>query len=469
MEKGLPKNWEISSVENVAQILDNLRKPVNAKERALRQGDVPYYGATGQAGWIDDYIFEEEIVLLGEDGAPFFDRTKNVAYLVEGKSWVNNHAHVLKAHEKITINSFILHYLNQFNYKGFVGGTTRLKLNQRNLKLIPFPLPPLPEQKRIVAKLDKLFGHLEALKERLEKVPNLLEQFRQSVLTQAVTGKLTEEWREGKELEPVENIFQSIIERRKNHPKKKVRELKINLRSDIDLFELPAGWKWSDLQFLMDENDNFCYGVVQPGDRVENQQKLIRVLDLSNGIILLDQLRGIDWNIDKNYKRSKVKKGDLLVSIVGTIGRTAIVGKDSEGFNIARAIAKIPIKDFEVEYIKMFIDSNFGQKWLIEDAREVARKTLNLNQLSTIPFPISSIAEQKEIARSVASLFAKADAIESRYKKLKSKIEDLPQAFLAKAFRGELVEQLPGDGDARELLEEIKKMQEIAKISKKRK
>src|SRR5687767_13854159 len=124
----LPSYWKILPLENSVEILDNKRVPVNADERAKRQGDIPYYGATGQAGWIDDFIFNEELVLLGEDGAPFFEKEKNVAFMVNGKSWVNNHAHVLKARAGITLNGFVLHYLNHFDYKGYVGGTTRLKL-----------------------------------------------------------------------------------------------------------------------------------------------------------------------------------------------------------------------------------------------------------------------------------------------------------------------------------------------------
>ena len=208
----LPKNWVLSNIEDSIDILDYMRKPVSASERAKRIGDIPYYGATGIAGKIDDYLFDEELVLLGEDGAPFLDYSKNVAYIISGKSWVNNHAHVLKAKKRITSNTFLLHYLNQFDYTDYVGGTTRLKLNQGNLKSIPFPLPPLAEQQRIVAKLDGLFGHLDSLKQRLKHIPTLLKQFRQSVLTQAVTGKLTEEWREGKELgEWEEDILGNII------------------------------------------------------------------------------------------------------------------------------------------------------------------------------------------------------------------------------------------------------------------
>lgn len=172
MKKELPKGWVETELHVVAEILDNLRKPVNSTGRRSLIGNIPYYGATGQAGWIDDYLFDEELVLVGEDGAPFLDKTKNVAYLINGKSWVNNHAHVLKAISKISSNKFLLHFLNQFDYKDFVGGTTRLKLTQGDLKVPTISPSPLPEQLRIVAKLDTLFGQLDKIKTHLERIHN---------------------------------------------------------------------------------------------------------------------------------------------------------------------------------------------------------------------------------------------------------------------------------------------------------
>jgi len=93
-------------LENIVEILDSQRIPVNSKEREGRKGRIPYYGATGQVGWIDDWLFNEELILLGEDGAPFLDPYKPKAYLIKGKSWVNNHAHVLRAKSGIP-NAYI--------------------------------------------------------------------------------------------------------------------------------------------------------------------------------------------------------------------------------------------------------------------------------------------------------------------------------------------------------------------------
>ena len=158
----LPKRWLETKLENCIEILDNERIPINFSERKLRQGKIPYYGSTGQVGWIDDYLFDEELVLLGEDAAPFLNNFKDKAYLISGKSWVNNHAHVLRGIKDLLLNSFLCHFLNQFDYYGYVTGTTRLKLNQTSMKTIPVLLPPLSEQKRIVSKIESIFGRIDA-------------------------------------------------------------------------------------------------------------------------------------------------------------------------------------------------------------------------------------------------------------------------------------------------------------------
>lgn len=164
----LPFGWATTQLGGVAVCLDYMREPINGTERDLRIAGkdpsqlFPYYGATQQQGLIDDYIFDSELVLLGEDGVPFFDDLRAKAYLISGKSWVNNHAHVFRG--ILVSNPFLMHRLNTFDYTGRVAGTTRSKLNQANALDIPIALPPLAEQKRIVAKV----GQLMALCDRLE-------------------------------------------------------------------------------------------------------------------------------------------------------------------------------------------------------------------------------------------------------------------------------------------------------------
>ena len=150
------------TIENDAEILDNLRKPINATEREQRlnksKDRYPYYGATGQVGFINEYLFDGEYVLVGEDGAPFLDKYKSKAYIINGKSWVNNHAHILKSKSN---NKFLMYYLNWFNYQDYVSGTTRLKLTQGNLRKIPFINISKVEKDIIVEKLDKVFESID--------------------------------------------------------------------------------------------------------------------------------------------------------------------------------------------------------------------------------------------------------------------------------------------------------------------
>lgn len=95
----IPENWcWVYLTGGFAECLDSFRKPINATERVSRNGDIPYYGATGQVGWINDFLTDEQLVLVGEDGAPFLDLLKDKAYIIKGKAWVNNHAHVLRSY-----------------------------------------------------------------------------------------------------------------------------------------------------------------------------------------------------------------------------------------------------------------------------------------------------------------------------------------------------------------------------------
>lgn len=119
----LPEGWKwVRLLGGAAICMDNRRKPINSKERATREGNIPYYGATGQVGWIDDYLTDEELILLGEDGAPFLDLHKAKAYIISGKAWVNNHAHILKSFMGHIGNVYLTYYLNTFDYRKYVSG-----------------------------------------------------------------------------------------------------------------------------------------------------------------------------------------------------------------------------------------------------------------------------------------------------------------------------------------------------------
>ncbi|SKB39373.1 type I restriction enzyme, S subunit [Salegentibacter holothuriorum] len=418
MKEELPDNWTKVNLENVVEIYDNRRKPISAKERSKRLGDIPYYGATGIAGYIDDYIFDEELVLLGEDGAPFLERNKNVAYLIKGKSWVNNHAHVLKGRDGIVSNKIVLYFLNQFNYNGYVGGTTRLKLNQKNLKIIPFPLSPLAEQERIVAKLDNLFTKLDKIKASLAKIPELLQNFRQQVLTQAVTGKLTEEWRKGSS----------------KWNKATIKEL------SQKIFDGPFGSK------------------LKTADYTPSGVQVVRLENIKRLSFDTTKQSFISKEKYEELKGNTLKKGDIIfASFVGDeIRATLLPELSTPAINKADCFCiRLDQEKIDKHFCLYVLLSNEGKDQIIELAHGITRPRINLTQLRSINIPLPSLKEQQEIVNRVENLFNKADKIQKKYEVLKTNIEQLPRAILHKAFKGELVPQLESDGDAKDLLREI--------------
>ena len=238
-----PDGWVWTTLANCVEILDSQRIPINAKERRKRISGkpeselYPYYGATGQVGWIDDYLFDEELVLLGEDGAPFFDFSKDTAYLIKGKSWVNNHAHVLRAKTEITSNQLLCHYLNTFDYHGYLTGTTRLKLNQSTMRKIPVPLPPLLEQQRINAEIERCFSIADEAAATIDAELKRAERLRQSILKHAFSGKLVPQ-------DPNDEHVSVLLEKIRDakgdqRPKRKRTKTKVKIPTSAKQLSLP--------------------------------------------------------------------------------------------------------------------------------------------------------------------------------------------------------------------------------------
>jgi type I restriction enzyme S subunit len=146
--------WVIKGLGEICEVLDSQRIPITKRDR--KAGMYPYYGATGILDYVDDYIFSEKLVLLGEDGAKW-ESGSNSAFIAQGKYWVNNHAHVLRPNRALVKDEWLVYYLNHCDLTKFISGLTVSKLNQERMRNIPIPLPPLPEQQRIVAILDQAF------------------------------------------------------------------------------------------------------------------------------------------------------------------------------------------------------------------------------------------------------------------------------------------------------------------------
>jgi len=154
--------WPMVELGEVIEILDNKRKPITKSDRTA--GQFPYYGATGILDYVHNYIFDERLVLIGEDGAKW-DIGDKTAFIAEGKYWVNNHAHVVRPIKEKLIDTFLVSYLNSIDLSPFITGVTVPKLNQEKLRSIKIPLPPLEIQGQIVAELDGYTGIIAGAKQ----------------------------------------------------------------------------------------------------------------------------------------------------------------------------------------------------------------------------------------------------------------------------------------------------------------
>lgn len=166
--------WEKVKLEDVCEILDHLRIPVKESER--KKGIYPYYGANGVQDYVDDYIFDDELVLLAEDGGNFGSKTKPIAYRVSGKCWVNNHAHVLKPKSFLDVD-YLCYSLMFYDVSKYITGTTRAKLTQSSMRKMTISLPPMGVQRKIVEKIRKAQHLLDKHKQQLIELDNLIKSF----------------------------------------------------------------------------------------------------------------------------------------------------------------------------------------------------------------------------------------------------------------------------------------------------
>ncbi|MEJ8470485.1 restriction endonuclease subunit S [Xanthomonas oryzae pv. oryzae] len=450
----LPAGWVEAPLEECVDILDAQRQPINSEERTQRvkgksTGELlPYYGATGQVGMIDGFLFDEELVALGEDGVPFFEGDKHKAYMLRGKTWVNNHAHVLRSIPEVLDNRILCHFLNQFDYRDYVNGGTRLKLTQANMRRIPLRIPPHAEQKRIAQKLDALLAQVDTLKARIDAIPALLKRFRESALSAAVSGRLTKSHDKTRHLaEPF----------RLNDGAQPASAEEISQAIEVTGEPFPDQWTIYALEQIVDGERGIPYGIVQTGDPVAEGVSTVRCGDVRHLRIDTTALKVVARDIEKNYARTRLKGGEVLLAIRGSIGNTAVAPKSLANCNISREVAMIPcIEDVDSMFVALVLQSKRGQQLLAGKTRGVAQKGINLADVRRLPIALPSRTTQREIVRRVEQLFAYADQLEAKVTAAQQRIDALTQSLLAKAFRGELVPQDPSDEPASALLERIR-------------
>ena len=174
----------------ITRNLDYLRVPLNATERAEMQGVIPYWGANGIVDYINASILVDRVILIGEDGAPFFERDKDVAFISEGASWINNHIHILKVDEKTMDDRFLKYFLNQIDYSLYINGSTRDKLTKSQLGNISVSYPDLQTQRAIANFLDRESAQINKIQDATRTTIKHLIEYSSALITSAVTGQI---------------------------------------------------------------------------------------------------------------------------------------------------------------------------------------------------------------------------------------------------------------------------------------
>lgn len=210
----IPNDWEINELKDVVDFLDHKRKPIKDSDRGKIQGVYPYYGASGIIDYINEYIFDEELILLGEDGANILNRSSPLAFRVQGKIWVNNHAHVLKPKKNNSIG-FITEYLESISYEKYNTGPAQPKLNKEIVSHIPIICPPYQEQKAIANLLNAWDKAIQTTNTLIEQKQNRKKWLMQMLLTgkKRLKGFEKEKWKEVRLGDVFERVTKKNTER----------------------------------------------------------------------------------------------------------------------------------------------------------------------------------------------------------------------------------------------------------------
>jgi type I restriction enzyme S subunit len=323
----------------------------------------------------------------------------------------------------------------------FTGTAGQARVPTAFIQELEFPLAPLAEQRRIVAKLEMLLGKVDACKERLAKLSVLLKRFRQAVLAAACSGRLTADWREDappNSLLPLEPPNPGDM---------------INVEEIVDV---PGSWRWIPLQAVCDPGRSICYGVIKLGAETPNGIPCLRTSDVKPLAIDTTNVKRIAVAISDEYRRTLLRGGELLVNVRGTLGGVAVVPPAIRGCNVSREVAVVPVQGVLPRFVAFWIASVPCQNWLTGVAKGVAYTGINIADLKVLPVAIPSLAEQSEIVRRVDALFAVADQVQARFERARQQAEKLTPALLARAFRGELVPQDPNDEPASALLQRLR-------------
>ncbi len=403
----IPESWAWERFGNLVINYDSQRRPVTKSDRRTTKGLYDYYGATGAIDKVDEYIFDGEFLMIGEDGGNFFVDRDN-SFIARGTFWANNHVHVVQpivcdiGYLKVCLDAYDLPNL------GLINGIAVPKLNQENMNSICVPIPPLAEQKRIVAKIEELLPLIE----RYEKAWSRLEDFnkrfpvdmQKSILQMAIQGKLVEQRSEegtGEELyKQIQIEKQALIKAGKIKKEKPLPEI----TEDEIPFEIPESWKWIKLGSVAS---------VLGGKRIPAGRRLttentghvyIRVSDMKNSSVKLDNLQYVPEDIYPTISRYIIQKEDVYITVAGTIGAVGTIPSVLDGANLTENADRLVFRMVDQSWLVKCLQSALVQNQIADATTKVGQPKLAIMRIQELRIPLPPLAEQKRIVTRLEEL-----------------------------------------------------------------
>lgn len=350
------------------------------------------------------------------------------------------------------------------NMTGVGGSLTRAR--PKDVAQIKIALPPLAEQRRIVAQLEALEARSRRARALLAEVPAQLAQARQSLLAAAFRGTLTANWR--KTNHPSETgaarLNRLRIERRKNWELAELKKMRARGKEHADdtwksryvepspltnTEPLPSTWIWASLLELEEGSRKSAYGVLKPGPSDPSGIRMLKSGQVRHGWVDLSEDYRISPELDEEFAKTRLRGGEVLINLVGaSIGRSAVAPDETAGCNLSRAVGMIPVPREIATHVQLVLSSPLCQVSIQEKTGGSAQGVLNMEEVRSLPIPLPPEPEQHEIVRRLKAAFARLDAAERAHATAVADLDRLDQSLLARAFSGTLVPQDPADEPA---------------------
>ena len=386
----IPESWCWTTIDELLINRDSERVPLSSTIRKKQVNKVyDYYGAAGVIDKVEGYLFNEKLLLIGEDGANLLSRSKNNAFFADGKYWVNNHAHVLDCCYK-SILTYVAYLINSISLEPFVTGTAQPKLSQDNLNKIPIALPPIKEQARIVAGIEKWVGFIDEIEAGKIELESYIKQTKSNILDLAISGKLV----------PQDPDDEPAIEL--------LKRINPGFEScDNSHYEnLPQGWTIVGLHSVAEIITGSTPSKLN-AEYYNGDVPFYKPNDLDQGRHVRCASEHLSQQ-GKSISRS-IPCNSIAVCCIGSIGKCGFIEK--EGVTNQQINTIMPNDAIFPLYMYYFCNSSTFIDELKSLSSAVTISIVNKSKLSTIQIPLPPIAEQKRIISVIEKLFSHLDMI----------------------------------------------------------